>query len=71
MFNGIVADGTVTQCVIGQFDCGASSHTQRCVQYSWVCDAEEDCDNGADEAMCGMYHGPITSHPLNLAPSSL
>ena len=48
--------GTTTNaiaCNIGKFDCGPSSSTRdRCIEYSWVCDGEEDCDNRADEAMC-------------------
>lgn len=26
----------------------------RCIPKSWTCDKEKDCENGADEAHCGM-----------------
>ena len=49
--------GTINtiECNIGKFDCGPSATGQRCISYTWVCDGEDDCSNGADEAMCSMY----------------
>ena len=46
---------TVSQCYNGQFDCGLNSTNLQCINTSLVCDGNEDCMNGADEAMCGKY----------------
>ena len=44
-------------CTIGKFDCGDNSNgSNRCIEYSWVCDGESDCTNNADEELCGMYY---------------
>ena len=42
------------QCGIGEFDCGPNSNGRQCINSSQICDSNNDCDNGADEANCGM-----------------
>ena len=41
----------VTCNLVTQFSCGGG----HCIPKRWVCDRDEDCNNGADEpADCGM-----------------
>ena len=57
MFNaailGIADEGNFT-CGSGRFDCGSDTGFFRCISNSWVCDGDEDCMDGVDEATCGM-----------------
>lgn len=55
--NFTIADSTVTvvQCGIEEFDCGPNSNSRQCINNSLICNGNNDCDNGADEANCGMY----------------
>ena len=58
VYNVTTVDDTVnSQCHTGQFDCGLdlNSTNSQCINNSFVCDGNEDCVNGADETMCGMY----------------
>jgi len=36
------------ECTEKQFDCGLGSSPQ-CISQAWVCDGEEDCEDGSDE----------------------
>ena len=65
-FDGSVAGGTVDvlQCSSEEFDCAPNSTNSQCISNSWVCDGDQDCQNGADEAMCGMLK---MSHYSNCA----
>ena len=61
VFIPTIADDTVTvsQCYTGQFDCGLNSTNLQCINVSLVCNGNEDCMNGADEAMCGKYYNSV------------
>ena len=45
----------------GDFDCGPDSYKcnnqTKCVPQHWICDGDEDCDDGGDERLpqCGKW----------------
>jgi len=49
-------------CTSYQFRCNA---TGRCIPWSWVCDREEDCRDGADEAVDQHCIPPLDKCPLD------
>ena len=40
-------------CPDDEFHC---SSQDECIPFEWVCDDEDDCDNGEDENGCGLYY---------------
>ena len=40
-------------CPDDEFLCSSENE---CIPFEWVCDDEDDCDNGEDENGCGLYH---------------
>ena len=40
----------VGPCNEDEFYCGSS----KCIPKSWICDKEEDCEDGRDEQACGQ-----------------
>lgn len=45
-------------CSKQQFDCGLGS-TPRCIPQAWLCDGEEDCENGSDEIVNSTTCGKL------------
>ena len=50
------------QCKPTQFDCSSfgsvsKGHNDACILKSFLCDGDDDCENGTDEQLdfCGMY----------------
>ena len=49
-----------TDCTEGQYQC-AEPHN-RCIREEWVCDGEQDCEDGGDELNC---NGTYTAYSKN------
>lgn len=47
-----------TSCGSGQFLC---RHDQRCINFHWTCDGNQDCSDGADEKLCAGDEGGATN----------
>lgn len=43
---------TALSCGEGQFLCG---NERACIDEKFVCDEEDDCEDGSDESNCGMF----------------
>ena len=41
-----------TTCDANHFPCVSSRFNIDCIPKAWLCDLEEDCDNGMDEGNC-------------------
>ena len=41
-----------TSCNVDEFMCVKS---KKCIWKTWVCDHDDDCDDGSDEVNCSEY----------------
>lgn len=53
-------------CQPNQFQCA----NRRCILKTWVCDSENDCDDGSDERNCGQADSSRLCLPVEFACKS-